>query len=241
MFKMRGVWVLTAVTLCLLLTAQQAYGQRRGGRGGGGGGGGGGGAPPKPDPNLNPTVIADRAEITTIQSDMLKLSKHIEVATNTATAEFHKTDDYVAAKKAMDDANAELTAAKAAVVKKLAGTPEYKAAKDKEKAAQTKLDDMKAKNAARDLITVQSSEVLKVGGTANKLERDAIAADPACIAAQKKVADATAALKVVNDALAEQLKANAELTDLKAKQTEAKTKLVEANKKLTQDFASASQ
>jgi len=48
-------------------------------------------------------------------------------------------------------------------------------------------------------------------------------------------------MKVVNDQLAEQIKANKEITDLKTQQTEAKAKLADANKRLAQDFASASQ
>jgi len=239
MFKMRGVLVLAALALVVLLPFPTAYGQRRGG--GGGGRGGGGGAPPKPDPNTNPTVIADRAEVSQVQAEMIKLNKQIDTTVNTMTADFHKTDDYIAAKKVLDDANAELTVSREAAMKKLAAQPDYKAAKEKEKAAQAKLNDMKSRNAARDLIAVQSSEVLKLGGITSKLEREGLAADPVYSAAQKKVADATAAMKVVNDQLAEQIKANKEITDLKTQQTEAKAKLADANKRLAQDFASASQ
>lgn len=243
MNSVRSCLVVVAFIALLLVPMEAAYAQRggRGGRGGGGGGGGGGGAPPRPDPNTNPQVIADRAEISALQTEMTRISRQIDVATQALTAEFEKTPEHLDAKKKLDAANAEMAAARAEVVKALKAKPDYKAALEREAGAKAKLEQLRARNAARDLIAAQSQEILTAGGVVSKLEREAVAIDAHCIAAQKSQSEALAAMKLQKDALAEKNKSNPELTELRNRLAETRTKLAEANKKLTQDFAAASQ
>src|ERR1041384_6324413 len=134
MATLRNAFILMGICAAILMSFTQAYAGRRGG----GGGGGGGAAPPRPDPNTNPTVIADKAEISKLNADAIKLQAQIDTAVKKTTAEYLKTPEYAEAQKAADDASAEIAKAKEAGLAKLKAQADYKAATAKEEAARGK-------------------------------------------------------------------------------------------------------
>ena len=80
-----------------------------------------------------------------------------------------------------------------------------------------------------------TTAVMAEGNAVSKMESDALANDTAYNDAKKKLADATAALKVQKDKFAEALKGETNLTTLKDAKTTADTALTEARKKLAAD------
>jgi hypothetical protein len=218
----------------VLAVAPSAYGQRRSRGGGGGGGGGGRSAQPSPQAQA---VMADRKEIDTINTELTGINTKIADATKKAMAEEEKTEEYISAQKAIDDANDAVKKARDAVMAKLNTRADYKDAKAKETAAQAKMDQMKTDGMSTSEREAQSKLVLDLGGATSKMERDALANDSDYQAAQKKLADATAAMKVIKDKVVEKLKENDDFKALLQQQSDTKQKLVDANKKLTTDQA----
>jgi len=167
--------------------------------------------------------------------------KTVETATSAyntkvaaVTTEFKKQDEYMAARKAYDDAVIAFTAARAAALKKYkADDADYKAALTKEASAKQKLSDMRATGGSRDAIAEQSKIILETGDKIDKLEKTSVGADPACQEAQKKVDETKAALDALDAKLADQLKTDGEVTGLKSAMDQAKTALIDANKKLS--------
>src|SRR4051794_22201069 len=251
MATIRTSLLIACVTAAMLVPISDAF--ARGGRGGGGGGRGGGGGggrggggmgggggggsqmpapPPKPE---NPTITADKKEITTLQTALDKANKAYTDAVAKVTKEFQAQPDYVAAQKTVDDANKEVDAARDSCIANLKTQPDYKAATAKETAARAKLDQLKANGASRDAVSAQSSEILKIGGESSKIEREALSKDSKYNDALKKLADARTALQSQKDVLAAQIKDDKDIAPLKATVDESTTKLADARTKLATD------
>jgi hypothetical protein len=239
----------------LFASAGDAFGQRGGGRGGGGGGrgggggggggrggggGGGGGAPARPDPNQNPQVIQDRAEIAKIQTELNGVTRKIEDAIRKITADFKNMQEYLDAVKAVAEASAAVGKAREAVTGKLLTVADFKAASAKEAAGRAKLQSLKDNGASRDAINAQSAEILKLSAVPDKMTRDALEADAPYQDAMKTLAAANATLKALETRLQDQLKSDPAVADLRTSEAEIRTRLTDAEKKLSTDLAAAS-
>jgi hypothetical protein len=187
-------------------------------------------------PQVNPVIAADRAQVATNQAAFNTANVTYTTAVTDFTTAFMKQPDYAAAQKGVDDATKELDAARAAVMAKLkANDAAYKAAVQKETDAKKKLDTIRANGGNRDQIATQSQAILDAGAAVVKIENDALAKDIPYQDAKKKLAAATDKLKTQKDALAEAIKTDEKLVGLKANIDTAKTALADAQTKLKAD------
>jgi hypothetical protein len=237
MVKFRSLLVVLGLAAMLLIPAADAY--ARGGRGGGGGGrgGGGGGAPPPP-PDPFAAQNKDVADATTAMKDA-------EAAYNKGAlafeADYKKTPDYAAAQKTMDDATAEVDAARTAAINKLkTGSVEYKAAVLKVTDARKKLDTIRANGGTREQISAQSKAIQDASDAVTKLETDAVTKDTRSQDAKKKLAEATDGLKVQKDKMTDAKKEDEKLKELQTAVDAAKTKVDDAKKALADAKAAKS-
>jgi len=251
MFKLRNLLMILGISAALLIPFADAYARGGGGRGGGGGGGGrgggggggrggggggGGGGGAAAQPQVNPVIAADRAQVTTNQSALNAANLSYTNAVTDFTTTFMKTPDYAAAQKGVDDATKELDAARAAVIAKLkANDTAYKAAVQKEADAKKKLDQIRANGGNRDAISAQAQAILDAGDAVTKIENDALAKDIPYQDAKKKLAAANDKLKAQKDALADAIKNDEKLTGLKTAVDTAKTALADSQTKLKAD------
>jgi hypothetical protein len=225
------MWMMALVGASLVLAvAPSTYGQRRRG-----GGGGGRAAAPSPQAQA---LMADRKEISTIEGELATINTKVAEVTRKAMDEAGKTDEFQAAQKAIDDANTDVKRARDNAMTKLNANAEYKEARAKELAAQAKMAQLKTEGATAAEREAQSKLVLDLGGVTSKMERDALASDTDYAAAQKKLSDSIAAMKVLHDKVTESLKSNEEYKGLAQQQEDTKQKLADAKKKLSTDQAS---
>ncbi len=125
-------------------------------------------------------IAADQKDIATDQAALTKANKDYNDATAKLVADFEKTDDVVAAKKAVSDAAAEAQAAREKALDALPESSPYKVAAAKEKAAQAELAKLHDADVPdKDAISAKSSEVFNDGNITSKAEHAAPGADPA--------------------------------------------------------------
>lgn len=211
-----------------------------GGRGGGGRGGGGrGGGQQQPQqPQENPTITADRQQVATATTQLNTANVALNDAVRKFTEEFMKQPENGDLQKAVDEANKAVDAARAAVIEKLKkDSPEYKAATQKEKAAQDKLRQLNAGSPTSDQRQAQAKIIFEAGDAVVKIENEALAKDAAYQEAKQKLATAVAAINAAKEKLAEAAKADTNLVALKQTRDAAQTTLDEARKKLSTDMA----
>ena len=152
------------------------------------------------------------------------------------STDFRKQQDYIDAQKGVDDANRDLDAARAAMDKKLASSSgPYKAAKAKEAAADTKLQEIRDNGGSKDDIAEQATIKMNAGTDADNIEQAALDADIPYSEAKKKLADAAATKKALEDKLADAIKADDNISQLKDKMDTAKSALDDARTKLASD------
>jgi len=249
MTKLRSAIILAGITTALVIASPDAFARGGGGRGGGGGGRGGGGGGRGGGGNMgggqtqqprqeNPTITADRQQVTTLTVTYNKANVDYTDALKKFNDDFMKQPEYADAQKADDDATKALEAARNAVIERLKkDNPEYAAADKKWHAEQAKLSDMEKKAITSAQRQAQAKAINDVAIVVDKLEAEALSKDTAYQDAKKKLADANAVLKVEKDKMAEAAKADANLSNLKQAADTAKTNLTDAQKKFQTDSA----
>ena len=202
-----------------------------------GGGGGGQQQAPQPQPE-NPTIKADRDQVSTNQAALTTANTAYTKAVSAFMTEYKKKDEYVAARKALEQAQKDLDAARGDVLAKLkTSNADYQSAVAKETAAKKKLDSIRASGGTRDAISAQSDVILKAGDVVAKVEGAAYDADATCVDDRKKLADAKAAVDELDAKMAEAVKADENLISLKTTKDAAQTALDDSKKKLSTDVA----
>jgi hypothetical protein len=208
----------------------------RGGGGGGGGGNGGGGGAAAAAPTENPTITADRAQITSNTTALTTATNAYSKAETDFRVKYMKQPDYADAQKAVDDASKALDAARAVVIAKLKSTSsEYKAALAKDTELQKKLTQIRATGGNRDAISATSTDIMNNGDNESKIEKTALDADPGYQEAKKKLDEATATLNAQKDAMKQAIDADTTLAGLKTTKDAAQKQLTDSQAKLAQD------
>ena len=249
MATLRSTLITLGTCSLIALSGTNAFARGGGGRGGGGGGGGrggggmggGGGGGQQPAPVIiqeNPQITADRQQITTNEATLSTANTEYNKAVSAFQTDFRKHDDYVAARKALDDAQKALDAARTAVVTKLKTQDStYQAAVTKVTASKKKLDQIRASGGSRDAISAQANVILGQDDAVAKLEQAGYDADQPCIDAKKALADAKVALDALDAKLADAVKTDDKLKALRDTKDAAQTALTDSRKKLQTDQA----
>ena len=178
----------------------------------------------QPTNTLSTTLQADQKDIDADRTALAKANKEYNDAVDQSPA-------VIAAKKAVADASAALQAAEDAVKTRLANNADYKAAAANETKLRSELDDLRNGGATQDQISAKATEVFNAGSITSKMERDAQTADPKCVAAQAKLADANTALATARTTA----KNDPAVASLKQARDDAQTKLAAAQTKLDTD------
>ena len=113
--KFRSLLVVMGVSAALLLPVADAMARGGGGRGGGGRGGGGmnggrGGGTGNNQPQENPTITADRQQVTTFTTALNTATTDYNTSLLSFKTDYMKKPEYSDAQKAVDEANKELDA-----------------------------------------------------------------------------------------------------------------------------------
>ncbi len=224
------------VAMAVLGAGSAAYGQR---------GGGGGGRRSSNNnnnnnnqqqrPQVNPAIQQDQQALQTAYAEQTKAQTTLDLAIKKAQSQFDSAPDTLAAQKAIDDASAALDKARTAVVEKLKKNPAYKAAADKEDAANAKVADLQKRHAPQSTIADASDEAFKLSATTDKLLRAALEGDSDYLAAQQKLVDASKALADMKKSFLDGLKENTDVKALYTAKDAAATKVTEAQTKLNAD------
>jgi len=254
MATVRSVAMAVAVSAAMLVVTGDAFarggrggggggrGGGGGGRGGGGGGGMGGSSGQQMQPQQsqeNPTITADKKDLSTLRTAQEKAQREYNDALVKFEKEYEKSPEYADAQKGLEEATKGVNAARDALIEKLKAQPDYKAALAKESDAKKKLDTMRNNGASRDQISSQSKVILDAGDAVGKMEKKATDSDAAYADAMKKVAEAKAALQVQKDAMAAKGKEDDALSKLKATVDDGTAKIAAAQKKLEDDSRTA--
>jgi len=197
---------------------------------GGGGGGGGGGArsqAPTGDPVDLGASNTNNAALTTASSDLATAQAKLKQVTASLWATFEQTPEWVAAEKAVADAQAAYDAACKPVLAALQDNPDFKAASDS-------TDDIDAKiEAARDAgdqdTVIQLAQAKLTGAsTVTKMTNDALNADPGVASAKQNLTAAKAAEDQLRQKFQTSLASNSDYTTAKQAVDDAQTKLASA-------------
>ncbi len=209
------------ILLFLALLASPSLAQaRRGGRRGAG--------------NDQPTTAATSgstadAKRASIQTEFNTATQHLEDLKKARRTEFESSDEYKAARQAVEDATTALNKARDQARANLKSNADYQAALNQLAAAKKRIADLKASNASHQELDAATTDAFNKSAVPERLETAAFAADPAV---QKAIADLKAAkdnstqLIAAND---RKLKEDPEIVAATAQRDTLKTKLAAAN------------
>jgi chromosome segregation ATPase len=176
--------------------------------------------------NNTSTNAQAQSGIDTARTNLTTAQTALDTLTTKLTTDFEATDDFTAAKKALDDAVAAYDAAKVPVLAALKDKPAYKTAADAVTNAQKDLDALKkSPDATKEQISAAASNVFKLSGATDKLEHEALTADPGVTSTLATLKDARDKLAKLRADFKDSLKTNKDVVAAKQAVDDAQTKL----------------
>ncbi len=204
------------------------------------------GVPPQPSQTPLSPLAASRKAVADAQAAVYAVRANIAQIHARVASTFESRDDWIAAKKALSDAQAHYDSALKPVMAALQVNPDYQKLATSRKAAQAKLEELKSEpraassedqKAQDDQLSEAAGEVLNDGFAMNKMESDARDADGNLGTAKEELADAKKAMDALQAQVTavlqvdpEYIAAQQQLTTAQQQLTAARAALVSAEK-----------
>jgi chromosome segregation ATPase len=189
-----------------------------------------------PVPAVNP-LAAPRKAVLDAQSAVNALHTKIAQIHVRIQSGFESRADWAAAKKAVADAQAQYDAAQKPVMDALHANPDYQQLVTNRKAAQDKMDELKAQSQAtdsegqqaqEDALSQAAGEVVNDGYAMLKMEREARDNDSTLTAAKEQLSDAKAALEALQAEVTAAMQGDPEYQAAQTELTSAEQQLTSA-------------
>jgi hypothetical protein len=191
----------------------------------------------------NPQLVEAKKQIQLAEKDVVRIRQDMQKIKARIQSRYEGKDDWEEAQKNMKAAQAANDAAKKKAMAKLVGSPDYKAAKEKQTKSDAKVQELNAQGAKADAKALADAQQARIDSAlvVRKLETDAMENDPGVLESKTKLAEAKKASEALEDELKQALEQDPDYQAAQQELTTAQANVATMKQSLAQQVTSERQ